>query len=125
MVLAIGSDSAIANTTQTTILTHVASAGEFIRGFTVFGGAEAEIEIQVDATVQALGALISGVSPAGGNALLIDHQTITPIPLSAGENVTVKVTREESADSRNFRGELKNALGQSVDPRSISRKEGG
>ena len=106
MSLAVAAEQAIANTTQATILTYVASAGDFLRGFTVFGKAEAEIEVQIDASVKALGALVSGLSPAGGNSMLIDRGIITPIALSAGESVTVKITREESGASRIFRAEV-------------------
>ncbi len=104
MVLAAGAEVPVATTTQTTILTHTAAAGEFLRGWHVYGDAEAKVEIQIDATLKSIGTVPRG-------PFVVDDWTesghiITPIPLSAGEDVTIKVERKESASSADFRGEL-------------------
>ncbi len=104
MVLAAGAEVPVTTTTQTTILTHTAAAGEFLRGWHAYGEAEAKVEVQIDGTLKSIGTIPIG--PVTINDWTESGHIITPIPLASGEDVTIKVTRKESAASMDYRGEL-------------------
>lgn len=104
MVLAVSPEVTISDEVLTIVATHTAAAGEFLRGWHAHGEAEGKVEVQIDGTIKSLGALRTG--PNGAGDWIEAGHIITPIPLSAGEVVTLKVKRKESVAPRDFRGEL-------------------
>lgn len=103
MSLVVGAETAISDTVETIIATYTASAGDFSRGFKVWGEREAEVAVKIDGVVKhvdAIGNLVDGD----------DRKTCgysyTAIALAASEVLTIQVTKTNDPGTDAFRGVL-------------------
>ncbi len=103
MSLNVGAITPVNVLTIVQISTYTASAGDFFRGFRVWGFADCEIEVQIEGTARAIGALRAD-TPGGLNGT--PTMLVTPIPLLAAEVLRIMITRTEIGVSQDFRGEL-------------------
>ena len=103
MSLVVGAITPINVSTIAEIATYTASAGDFFRGWSVWGFADCEVEVQIQGTVRSIGAL---QVDAPGSLNDTGKHLITPIPLSAADVIRIMVTRSEIGVSQEFRGEI-------------------
>lgn len=103
MSLVVGAITPINVLTLAEIVTYTASEGDFFRGWSVWGYADCEIEVQIEGTVRAIGALRVD-SPGALNDT--GDQLVTPIALSASDVIRIMITRSEIGGSQEFRGEI-------------------
>ena len=104
MSLSVGTITAVNPVTETTILTYTASAGEFLRGWNVWGKREAECRLYIGANLKHIGHI--------GNIVDVDDaktfvQNFTPIALAASDSVTIKIVKNNNGGANDdFRGEI-------------------
>ena len=91
-------------TTEVTVLTHVAAAGTFLRGWSCIGDGGAHVLVKIDGNIQDMGAL----EDPTGNGYSKDGSIIAPVALVASQTVTVSVLRRTLtvAVTRNYQAVL-------------------
>ena len=106
MSLIVGSETTVGQTTaETTITTYTASAGDFLRGFHVWGEQECEVAVYIGSNIKHIDVI--GVVYASATNRGRCGYSFTPIALSASDVVTIKITKTENAAADDtFRGVL-------------------
>ena len=106
MSLLVGSETTVGQTTsETTIATYTASAGDFLRGFHVWGEYECEVAVYIGASIKHIDVIGDVIASAENRGRC--GYSFTPIALAASDAVTIKITKTANGAADNtFRGVL-------------------